>query len=88
MSLQNFKRQTANTVISSENASLKSMATDKVFDLFTLEHDEGDGEERDKNDEDSKARTLTQMVNTMPELWDESQYQKEYDVESFSEKNQ
>ncbi|CAB4066569.1 BTAF1 [Lepeophtheirus salmonis] len=37
LGLQKFKLKTANTVISSENSSIESMATDQIFDLFSLE---------------------------------------------------
>ncbi|KAI5020827.1 hypothetical protein ZWY2020_045715 [Hordeum vulgare] len=35
MSLQRFKVSVANAVINSENASLKTMNTDQLLDLFT-----------------------------------------------------
>lgn len=37
MGLQKFKMNIANTVISQENASLQSMGTDQLLDLFTLD---------------------------------------------------
>lgn len=37
MGLQKFKMSIANTVISQENASLQSMGTDQLLDLFTLD---------------------------------------------------
>lgn len=37
MGLQKFKMSIANTVISQDNASLQSMGTDQVLDLFTLD---------------------------------------------------
>lgn len=35
MSLQRFKLSVANSVINSENASMKTMNTDQLLDLFT-----------------------------------------------------
>merc|ERR1719392_615919 len=35
MSLQKFKLHTANSVITKDNSSLSSMATDQLFDLFS-----------------------------------------------------
>lgn len=35
MSLQKFKLSVANSVINSENASMKTMNTDQLLDLFT-----------------------------------------------------
>lgn len=37
MGLQKFKMNIANTVISQENASLQSMGTEQLLDLFTLD---------------------------------------------------
>lgn len=37
MGLQKFKMSIANTVISQDNASLQSMGTDQLLDLFTLD---------------------------------------------------
>ncbi len=38
MSLQKFKMTIANTVISQENASLQSMGTEQLLNLFTLDN--------------------------------------------------
>ncbi len=86
MSLQDFKLKTANTVISAENASLKSMATDKVFDLFSLQ-DEDDDKKDDQDQKTSNSKTsIKELIENLPELWDESQYEREYDVEAFKSK--
>lgn len=37
MGLQKFKMSIANTIISQENASLQSMGTDQLLNLFTLD---------------------------------------------------
>lgn len=37
MGLQKFKMSIANTVISQDNASLQSMGTDQLLNLFTLD---------------------------------------------------
>ena len=37
LGLQKFKLKTANSVITKDNSSLSSMATDQVFDLFSLD---------------------------------------------------
>lgn len=41
MGLQKFKLLTANTVVSDENASMDTMGTDQLLDLFTLADDSG-----------------------------------------------
>lgn len=85
MGLQDFKLKTANTVISSENASLKSMAPDKVFDLLSLNKEDGHND-GDEGEDESKAKSLKQVMENLPELWDESQYEEEHNVETFKEK--
>lgn len=37
MGLQKFKMSIANTVISQDNASMQSMGTEQLLDLFTLD---------------------------------------------------
>lgn len=37
MGLQKFKMSIANTIISQDNASLQSMGTDQLLNLFTLD---------------------------------------------------
>ena len=89
MSLQKFKLKTANTVISSDNASLQSMATDQTFDLFSL--DGGDGEvQKDEGVAKKGGHSKTsvkELIDNLPELWDESQYEKEYDIEAYKAKH-
>ncbi len=45
MGLQEFKVKTANVVISADNASLQSMATERIFDLFSLDPNKDAGGE-------------------------------------------
>lgn len=86
MGLQKFKLKTANTVITSDNASLQSMATDKLLDLFSLEGKATGTEDTDEPG-GSQKRSIRTVLQEMPELWDESLYEKEYDVTSFSNEN-
>lgn len=44
MGLQKFKMTIANTIISQDNASLKTMGTDQLLDLFSLD-DKAKGQE-------------------------------------------
>ena len=48
MGLQKFKLKTANTVISKDNASLKSMGKEQIFELFSL--DAGSGKKAAKKE--------------------------------------
>ena len=50
--MQKFKLKTANSVITKDNSSLSSMATDQVFDLFSLD------EANDINDTSGKVEKI------------------------------
>ena len=52
LGLQKFKLKTANSVITKDNSSLSSMATDQVFDLFSLD------EANDINDTSGKVEKI------------------------------
>ncbi|XP_066592225.1 TATA-binding protein-associated factor 172 [Prorops nasuta] len=87
MGLQKFKLLTANTIISPENASLETMATDQLLDLFSLDKEKE--KKSDTHDEDSvsKVSGLTGVsrlvLDILPELWEQQQYDDEYDLDSF-----
>ncbi|XP_076242888.1 histone acetyltransferase 1 [Calliopsis andreniformis] len=86
MGLQKFKLLTANTVISTENASLETMATDQLLDLFSL--DNGKGKKSDAQDDTmSKIAGVPgisrSVLEILPELWEQQQYDDEYDFDSF-----
>ncbi|EMP42146.1 hypothetical protein UY3_00533 [Chelonia mydas] len=79
MGLQKFKMNIANTVISQENASLQSMGTDQLLDLFTLDKD-GKSE---KADTSSGKASMKAVLENLGELWDPEQYDSEYSLENF-----
>ncbi|KAK7075654.1 btaf1 RNA polymerase II, B-TFIID transcription factor-associated, 170kDa [Halocaridina rubra] len=93
MGLQKFKMMTANTVISQENSSLLSMGTEQLLDLFSL--DSGRNEvtgvpKRTKTNKASTSQTLgigtsgaKAVLENLPELWDDDQYESEYDMSAF-----
>uniref|UniRef100_A0A1D1XEI5 TATA-binding protein-associated factor 172 n=1 Tax=Anthurium amnicola TaxID=1678845 RepID=A0A1D1XEI5_9ARAE len=92
MSLQNFKVSIANAVINADNASLKTMNTDQLLDLFTPAQTTKKDvtSSRDPNgslDEDPKAMSgrkgLKAMLSGLEELWDQSQYEEEYNLSQF-----
>ncbi|XP_029035217.1 TATA-binding protein-associated factor 172 [Osmia bicornis bicornis] len=86
MGLQKFKLLTANTVISTENASLETMATDQLLDLFSLENNKG---KRSDTQEDTVSKISNvpgvsrSVLEILPELWEQQQYDDEYDFDSF-----
>lgn len=81
MGLQKFKMNIANTVISQENASLQSMGTEQLLDLFTLDKD-GKTEKADTSTSSGKA-SMKSVLENLGELWDQEQYDTEYSLENF-----
>lgn len=81
MGLQKFKLITANTVVSDENASMETMGTDQLFDLFNL----SDNDARPTNSVESTSGNVTmkQALDGLPELWEDKQYDEEYDLTQF-----
>lgn len=90
MGLQKFKLTIANTVISQENSSLQSMGTDQLLDLFTLD-DQKKGSVSTpiemhgarSSDRNSSGRGIKSVLDTLPDLWDDHQYETEYDLCNF-----
>lgn len=88
MCLQKFKLLTANTVVSADNASLDTMATGQIFDLFNLD-------ERNKSMANAKSsssssslsasgqHSMNAIIENLPELWSDQQYDEEYDMSNF-----
>lgn len=83
LSLQKFKLNIASTVITQENASLQSMHTSELLDLFQL-GEERQGKAGGKRDS-SKPANLKEVLENLPELWNEEQYQNEYGIDNFME---
>jgi len=75
LGLQQFKLKTANSVISSENSAVQTMATDSVVDLFSLS-ETGANSSRSSG----KSRGVKAVLDNLPELWDQTQYDEEYDI--------
>ena len=69
----------ANTVISQENASLSSMATDQLLDLFSLDDR---SRKSDAKSSDVVKPGMKGMLESLTELWDEKQYE-EFNLTSF-----
>ncbi|CAL1577030.1 unnamed protein product [Knipowitschia caucasica] len=79
MGLQKFKMSIANTVITQDNSSLQSMGTDQLLNLFTLDQDEIG----DKSDSSSSKSSMKSVLDGLGELWDQQQYDHEYNLDSF-----
>lgn len=68
---------TANTVISSDNAAMETMGTDQLLDLFQLSRTPAPSTSQKPN---AGAKSL---IETIPDLWDDKQYEEEYDMTNF-----
>ncbi|KAM6916245.1 TATA-binding protein-associated factor 172 [Xenentodon cancila] len=81
MGLQKFKMSIANTVINQENTSLQSMGTDQLLNLFTL--DKGDKGEKGEHSSTSGKASMKSVLEGLGELWDQQQYDSEYNLDNF-----
>ena len=88
----------ANSVISEENASASKMNTKELLNLFLPENSQRKGDpgssggNASKDKKESSGDTLSDekiqgvpksAVESLQELWDDSQYKEEYDLNSF-----
>ncbi|GER39629.1 TATA-binding protein-associated factor, partial [Striga asiatica] len=85
MSLQKFKVSVANAVINSDNASMNTMNTDQLLDLFTSADGKRGVKYLTASGEDAKGRGkgLKAILGGLEELWDQSQYTEEYNLNQF-----
>lgn len=83
MGLQKFKLLTANTVVSDQNASMNTMGTENLFDLFDLSDGQAKGGETSHAKNSKSTSTVRQVLENLPELWEDKQYEEEYDLTQF-----
>lgn len=83
MGLQKFKIITANTVVSDENASMETMGTDQLFDLFNLNDNNATTATTNSVESTSGNVSMKQALDGLPELWEDKQYDEEYDLTQF-----
>ena len=97
MSLQKFKLHTARTVISSDNSGIESMQvsssfnslnlpllivcfqTEGVLDLFALDS----ASPTPSANNAGSTSGVKAVLDNLPELWAESDYTEEYDMQAF-----
>ena len=79
--MQKFKVQTVNTIISGNNSKLETMGADQLFDLYSHKPSAGSG-----NSSDGAGGSVKTILETLPELWDQKQYDDEYDLSQFISK--
>lgn len=84
MGLQKFKLFTVNTIVSADNASLGSMATDQLLDLFKLNESKSNKTGISSSSSgNSNHVSISNIVENLPELWEENQYDEQYDLSNF-----
>ncbi|KAJ5587030.1 uncharacterized protein N7459_002795 [Penicillium hispanicum] len=93
LNLQRFKIDVASTVVNQQNAGLGTMDTDQLLDLFNLgetadtaeKPSEQTGNEVDMVDIDGEVKEKGKKgwLDDLGELWDDRQYQEEYNLDSF-----
>ena len=72
------------SVITRDNSSLSSMATDQLLDLFSLDETAEVLDNDDEDDDSAKGKSsMKTILENLPELWDDSQYTSEYDLEAY-----
>lgn len=81
MGLQKFKILTANTIVSSENSSMETMGTESLFDLFDSSADKNKNSKNESSD--SGSATMKNVLENLPDLWEDNQYEEEYDLTLF-----
>lgn len=95
--LQRFKIDVASTVVNQQNAGLGTMETDQILDLFnlgetsdalTINNGAGErdgGREEDMVDATGEVREKGKKgwLDDIGELWDEGQYEEEFDLVGF-----
>ena len=74
----------ANTVISQDNASLQTMGTDQLLDLFELDDKKkGQSSAPSVSQSEDKKETAKSILEGLGDLWDQDQYESEYDINAF-----
>lgn len=90
MGLQKFKMNIASTIVNQQNAGLASMDTNQLLDLFDVDEnatkvENGGEEKKEKNIPEDLTGGLVpnDAVGELGQLWDESQYEDEYNLDNF-----
>ncbi|KAJ1979886.1 TATA-binding protein-associated factor mot1 [Dimargaris verticillata] len=93
MGLQKFKLNVANSIINQQNAGLQSMNTDQLLDLFNVSSTPtsgpnprggSDGGSASKQqDARKKGSSAKAVLENLDDLWDDKQYNEEYNLDSF-----
>ncbi|KAL8762409.1 MAG: hypothetical protein Q9184_001576 [Pyrenodesmia sp. 2 TL-2023] len=91
LNLQRFKIDVASTVVNQQNAGLSTMETGEILDLFNIGDtaaagpSDSAGKEEDMVDVtgELKEKGKKGYLDDLQELWDDRQYEEEYDLNNF-----
>ncbi|KAI9477717.1 MAG: hypothetical protein EXX96DRAFT_567910 [Benjaminiella poitrasii] len=85
MGLQKFKLNIANSVVNQQNSGLHSMDTDQILDLFSVGNEDESTKKKAKNNDIATEGLgpAKAILEDLEALWDDKDYQEEYNIDSF-----
>ncbi|OZJ02562.1 hypothetical protein BZG36_04331 [Bifiguratus adelaidae] len=85
MGLQKFKLNIASSIVNQQNSGLQSMDTDQILDLFNVpsKDDEKSGKKANGEQKPIKKQTAKAVIENLETMWDEKQYDEEFNLDSF-----
>lgn len=84
MGIQRFKTHIANTVVNRDNSNLQNMHTEQLLDLFKIDNAESGAAGESNGAMTFGARKgVKAALAGLGELWEESQYDDEYNMDEF-----
>lgn len=84
MGLQKFKLNIANSIVNQQNSGLQSMDTDQILDLFNIGDDNEVKKKQPKDNVSAEGLGAAKAVlENLESLWDEKDYEEEYNIDSF-----
>jgi TATA-binding protein-associated factor len=85
MSLQRFKLGIANSVVNMDNSSLNSMGTEQLMNMFNRESTATSASNASTKPTSVAAveSSYQKILDNITEIWDENQYESEYDLNAF-----
>ncbi|KAI8979025.1 hypothetical protein BDB01DRAFT_852241 [Pilobolus umbonatus] len=83
MGLQKFKLNIANSIVNQQNSGLHSMDTDQILDLFNLSKDNAEKKARAEIPSAEGLGPAKAVLENLESLWDDKEYEEEYNIDSF-----
>lgn len=72
-------------MISQDNSSLTTMDTGQLLDLFTVVKEKKKEKPSAQQQNETGKSSLKSVMENLGELWDEEQYETEYNLDNFIE---